>query len=80
VRRALTHLSAGQHRDAYFALLTAEDHLAGRVEPSAAELPNLPGPTIPEPRTDSDLGDSRGRLFVVRQPPARRPQPTGGGK
>ena len=81
VRRALTHLNARQHRDAYFALLTAEDHLAGRVEPSPTELATLTAPraaSIPEPRTDSGLEDTRGRFFVVRQPPARRPQSTGG--
>ncbi len=81
VRRALTHLSARQHQDAYFALLTAEDHLAGRVEPSPdalATLPAPPAPSIPEPRSDSGPEDARGRFFVVGRPPARRTQPTGG--
>ena len=67
VRRALTHLSAGQHQDAYFALLSAEDHLAGRVEPST-----------PAPGTDFEVGDTRGRVFLVRRRSSRRAQLAGG--
>lgn len=80
VRRALTYLNARQHRDAYFALLTAEDHLTGRVE-SPAAVATLAAPraaNIPGPRTDPGLEDPPARFFVEQQPPARRPQPTGG--
>lgn len=80
VRRALTHLGARQHRDAYFALLTAEDHLAGRVEPNLPAPPSLPAPRAagtPKPRSESGPGGTRGRVFVARQLPARRLQPAG---
>jgi hypothetical protein len=56
VRTALTFLSAGQYQDAYFALLTAEDHLAGRAEPPSAVSahPNLP--RADPPRADKRPG------------------------
>jgi hypothetical protein len=93
IRRALTSLNARQHRDAYFALLDAEDHLAGRVEPTSSK-PTLPGfsrpavpPSVPAPRAASTrelqagsgpVGGTRCRMSILRQPVVRRPQPTGG--
>jgi hypothetical protein len=95
IRRALTSLNARQHRDAYFALLDAEDHLAGRVEPTSSEptLPESPRsavpPAVPAPRVASTRerqpgsgprGGTRRRMSIPRQPVVRRPQPTGGSR
>jgi hypothetical protein len=73
VRRALNYLGARQYRDAYFTLLTAEDHLAGRIEPPgrvppravAAEPPG-PAPAPAPPQRPPN------------PPPGRRPRPCGG--
>jgi hypothetical protein len=75
VRRARIHLDARQHRDAYFALLDAEDHL--RAEPTSAEppIPAVP-PRLPAPRAPSTLlrgttsgpaGGRRRRVSSARQ-------------
>lgn len=48
VRVALASLSAGQYQDAYFALLTADDHLAGRIELLSPDPPRAD--VRPEPR------------------------------
>ncbi|MFC5138255.1 hypothetical protein ACFPK1_08430 [Actinomycetospora rhizophila] len=90
IRRALTSLNARQHRDAYFALLDAEDHLTGRVEPTLPESPrSAVPPSVPTPRVASTRewqaasgpqGGTRRRTSIPRQQVVRRPQPTGGSR
>lgn len=92
IRRALTSLNARQDRDAYVALLDAEDDLAGRVEPTSStpalpEFPRTAVPNVPAPRATNarglragsdPVGGTRRCVSAVRQPVLRRPQPTGG--
>lgn len=71
VRRALSCLNARQHRDAYFTLLTAEDHLAGRIEPPGPVPPRAVGAELPHPALAL-------RRFGRRSlDPSRSPDPVG---
>lgn len=92
VRRALSHLNARQYRDAYFTLLTAEDHLAGRTEPEGrvprraigAERPDpAPGAAPATPQRAAEHAPqvtppARWRVGRRSIVPARSPDPVGG--
>ncbi|WP_433035474.1 hypothetical protein [Actinomycetospora sp. CA-053990] len=77
VHRALTSLNARQHRDAYFAVLDAEDLLACRADPTPGEptpgepTPAESTPAEPTPAEPTSLASPSSVLLTPRVPAPR---------